>query len=61
MKALHSSCDIYFSDSGFRIRLPDDADPECAIKTAELIIKGNSHVIFEVPGRCKNDQVKNDV
>ena len=43
--------EICFNDVGFVIKLPEDANPECAIKTAELILAGNSNVVFEVPGR----------
>lgn len=48
---LHCIGEICFNDEGFVIKLPKDADPECAVKTAELILKGNSNVVFEVPGR----------
>lgn len=48
---LHCIGEICFNDAGFVIKLPEDADPECAVKTAELILAGNSHVVFEVPGR----------
>jgi hypothetical protein len=48
---LHCIGEICFSDEGFVIKLPEDANPECAVKTAELILAGNSHVVFEVPGR----------
>lgn len=48
---LHCIGEICFTDAGFLIKLPEDANPECAIKTAELILAGNSHVVFEVPGR----------
>ena len=43
--------EICFNDGGFVIKLPQDANPECAIKTAELILAGHSNVVFEVPGR----------
>jgi hypothetical protein len=43
--------EICFNDGGFVIKLPENANPECAIKTAELILAGNSNVVFEVPGR----------
>jgi hypothetical protein len=48
---LHCIGEICFNENGFIIKLPEDADPECAKKTAQLILRGNSNVVFEVPGR----------
>jgi hypothetical protein len=43
--------EICFTDEGFIVKLPEDADPRCAVKTAELILSGRSNVVFEVPGK----------
>jgi len=48
---IHCIGEICFTDEGFKITLAEDADPECARKTAELILRGNSNVVFEVPGK----------
>jgi hypothetical protein len=48
---LHCIGEICFTDAGFVIKLPEDADPKCAKKTAELILGGRSNVVFEVPGK----------
>jgi len=43
--------EICFTDKGFEITIPEDADPKCAKRTAELILAGNSNVVFNVPGK----------
>ncbi|GAH93724.1 unnamed protein product [marine sediment metagenome] len=43
--------EVCFTDKGFKIVLAEDADPKCAKKTAELILSGNSNVVFEIPGK----------
>ena len=43
--------EICFTDAGFIVKLPENANPKCAIKTAELILSGRSNVVFEIPGR----------
>ena len=47
---LHCIGEICFSEDGFLIKLPKDADPKCAKATADLILKG-ANVTFEVPGK----------
>jgi len=47
---LHCIGEICFTEDGFLIKLPEDADPKCAKATADLILKG-ARVTFEVPGR----------
>lgn len=55
--------EICFTDEGFKITIPEDANPECARKTAELILRGNSNVVFEVPGKgiVKNKEELEDM
>jgi len=48
---LHCIGEICFTEDGFIVKLPKDANPECAKRTAELILRGNSNVVFEVPGK----------
>jgi len=43
--------EICFTDEGFQITIPENADPECAKRTADLILSGNSKVVFNVPGK----------
>jgi len=43
--------EICFTDDGFQITIPENADPECAKRTADLILAGNSKVVFNVPGK----------
>lgn len=47
---LHCIGEICFGDKGFVIKIPNNADPRCAKKTAELIL-GGADVTFEVPGK----------
>lgn len=43
--------EICFTDAGFIVKLPENANPKCAFKTAELILSGRSNVVFEIPGK----------
>lgn len=47
---IHCVGEICFTDKGFIIKIPENADPRCAKKTAELIL-GGADVTFEVPGK----------
>jgi len=40
--------EICFTNDGFIVKIPEDADPECARRVAEDILKGDAKITYEV-------------
>ena len=43
--------EICFDSNGFVVKVPADANPECAKRIADDILKGKSNVRFEIEPR----------
>lgn len=45
---IHCIGEICFTDDGFVVKIPEDANPECAKRVAEDILSGKANIKYEI-------------